>query len=621
MRKSMRRIRCVLSTIALVLLAATYATAAQITIAWDANKEPDIASYVVQWGTAAAPYSTEINVGNVTTWNLTSAVVGTTYTFRVIAVNTAGARSDASNAVSGTVTAGGTVPAPAPTFSVERATLNFGVVKSGATVTRQTPSQVLMITQQGAGTMTWSVSTSAAWLKVSPATGSGSGAFTISLNTASIPASGNVDATLVITSPEASNSPQIVTVHLRQMAAGSSLPPSGAFDTPTNNSTNVAGAIPVTGWAIDDVNVEKVELWRDAVTGEPVAGNGKVFIGNAVFVSGARPDVETVAPDAPLNYRAGWGYLLLTNVLPDIAAGKTTGGNGSFTLYAYATDAEGNQTFLGSKRITLANAAAVKPFGTIDTPAQGETISGSSYVSFGWALASTSTIPFNGSTIDVYIDGVNMGHPTYNQNRTDIATAFPGFGNSNGAVGFFIFNTTTLTNGVHTIGWLATDAAGNAEGLGSRFFTVLNGVSAQVAGSQAAQTTAQSLVDVPVAYEAVEVRRAFTPENALSIEMPEYTGRVGLKSSELEQIELHLANEFTGNTGGSYEGYLVVRGELRPLPGGSSLDAVQGIFKWQPGAAFIGGYDFVFVRTDEAGNKTKVPVHLQIGAKFGGPRK
>ena len=45
-------------------------------------------------------------------------------------------------------------------------------------------------------------------------------------------------------------------------------------------------------------------------------------------------------------------------------------------------------------------------------------------------------IPIDGSTIDVYIDGVVVGHPSYGHFRADIAALFPGYANSNGAVGF-----------------------------------------------------------------------------------------------------------------------------------------------------------------------------------------
>jgi hypothetical protein len=75
----------------------------------------------------------------------------------------------------------------------------------------------------------------------------------------------------------------------------------------------------------------------------------------------------------------------------------------------------------------------------------------------------------------VFIDNVPVGHPTYNQPRSDIATLFPGYANSNGPVGYFYIDTTTLTNGVHTISWLVTDGLGSASGIGSRYFTVSNG--------------------------------------------------------------------------------------------------------------------------------------------------
>ena len=125
--------------------------------------------------------------------------------------------------------------------------------------------------------------------------------------------------------------------------------------------------------------------------------------------------------------------------------------------------------------ITCTNATAVKLFGTIDTPGQGATVSGSAYVNFGWALTpQPGVIPVDGSTIMVYIDGVPVGQPVYNNYRSDIATLFPGLANSNGAVGYYVIDTTTLANGMHNIAWSVTDNLGRVEGIGSRYFTVLN---------------------------------------------------------------------------------------------------------------------------------------------------
>ena len=182
----------------------------------------------------------------------------------------------------------------------------------------------------------------------------------------------------------------------------------------------------------------------------------------------ARPDVQSLFPNAGDNDNAGWGFMVLTNFLPNQ-------GNGTFDLHAYAVDGAGLQTLLGTRRIVAANATSVKPFGTIDTPGQGETVSGT-IVNFGWALTpQPKIIPTNGSTISVYVDGVLRGNPVYHNNRADIAGLFPGLQNSTGAVGYFMLDTTTLTNGLHTIQWVVTDSAGETSGIGSRFFRVQNG--------------------------------------------------------------------------------------------------------------------------------------------------
>lgn len=209
----------------------------------------------------------------------------------------------------------------------------------------------------------------------------------------------------------------------------------------------------------------KVEIWRDAVPGE---SGGQLFIGDAVFVPRARPDVEALYPEYPNADTAGWGYSLLTNFLPNQ-------GNGTFRLHAYASDGDGQTTLLGTKEITVDNANATLPFGTLDTPGQGQAVSGSAYAVWGWALTPLpGIIPEDGSTIWVWVDGVPLGHPVYNLYRVDIATLFPGYANSDGAVGYFVLNTTTLANGLHSIAWSVTDNLGRAQGIGSRYFWVQN---------------------------------------------------------------------------------------------------------------------------------------------------
>jgi len=263
-----------------------------------------------------------------------------------------------------------------------------------------------------------------------------------------------------------STSPVRAIVYRLSGAFPTPAPPFGSFDTPGEGQT-VAGEVPVTGWALDDTLVNSVDIYRSPVAGEPADATGLVRLGPATFVEGARPDVAAIYATHPFKTRAGWGYMLLSNMLPG-------GGNGTFTLTAIAVDSSGDRTTLGQKAITAANSASARPFGTIDTPGQGAAVSGV-IGNFGWALTpKPSMISTDGSTITVYVDGVAVGHPTYNLFRSDIATLFPGYANSNGAVGHFSLDTRTLTNGIHTLTWVVVDNNGNSQGIGSRYFTVMN---------------------------------------------------------------------------------------------------------------------------------------------------
>jgi len=67
-------------------------------------------------------------------------------------------------------------------------------------------------------------------------------------------------------------------------------PPFVSFDTPVHGST-VSGSVSVSGRAVDDVGVQSLKIYRDPVTGE---GPGLVYIDDAVFVEGIRPDIAAL---------------------------------------------------------------------------------------------------------------------------------------------------------------------------------------------------------------------------------------------------------------------------------------------------------------------------------------
>jgi fibronectin type 3 domain-containing protein len=76
--------------------------ALELTLAWDANEEPDVDSYRLHMGTASRQYPSAFLLGKVTSYTVTDLVSGVYY-FAVTARNTAGLESDFSNEVIATI--------------------------------------------------------------------------------------------------------------------------------------------------------------------------------------------------------------------------------------------------------------------------------------------------------------------------------------------------------------------------------------------------------------------------------------------------------------------------------------------------------------------------------------
>jgi hypothetical protein len=384
-------------------------------------------------------------------------------------------------------------------------------------------------------------------------------------------------------------------------------PPFGEFSTPLNGA-NVSSSIPVTGWALDDSGVEHVKIYREE-------GNDLVFIGDASFVEGARPDVAALYPEYPNSTRAGWGYMMLTNFLPN-------GGNGTYVLHAIATDVVGKTTTLGTKTIHCDNEHAVKPFGAIDTPSQGGTASGNSFINWGWVLTpQPNSIPTDGSTLRVFVDSVNLGHPTYNIYRTDLANYFPGYANSSGAAGYMYLDTTAFSNGVHTIQWTAKDSGGNSDGIGSRYFTISNtnrsagqsGLSsgtARKAAPKASGFKRSPARELPANLaRPVLVQTGYNEDSLLMAANLDENGMNQVKVREMERVEIHLTGPAQDCR---VDGYLALGNRVMALPVGSNLDSRTGVFSWIPGPGHLGHFHLVFVVTEPDGSMSNKHVLLDI---------
>ncbi|HEY3444465.1 MAG TPA: BACON domain-containing carbohydrate-binding protein [Paludibaculum sp.] len=456
--------------------------------------------------------------------------------------------------------AGGFIPPPI--LSLDRTRLNFAARDNIAV----SPAQQVVVSF-GGGTAAWTASTNQPWLLVSPSSGTGATRLTVIINTGFLPPSGTAVGTLTISAPTATPTSKTVTVYLTRVTAPS--PPFGAFDTPTNNATNIAGSIAVTGWAMDDIGVFAVRIYRDKIGNEGVQPNGYVYIGDATFVPNARGDIEGLNPTLPASYRGGWGYLMLTNAIP---GGTLPQGNGTIRLWAIATDVEGNTTNLGSKVITLENANSKLPFGAIDSPGQGGIAVGVVNNS-GWIMTpQPNTMAAAAPHITAYIDGVPVGAVTYGQPRGDVAGLFPSYRNSAGPGATFSLDTTLYSNAMHSIFWVATDDAGNTDGIGSRFFVIENGVSAGIANpAPPVQSSVRAARPRPQRAAVPQVRTA----------------------QELERLVIDLPE-------GTWTGAHIINGEPQPLPVGSTLDNTNGAFYWHLGPGFLGRHELLFTSTDGA---------------------
>jgi hypothetical protein len=507
-------------------------------------------------------------------------------------------------------------------IALDRDQLNFGYILGG----NNPAAQSFRISNAAAGASSWIVDEDFSWLSCTPTSGNNPGLITVSVNPQGKTA-GTYTGTITVTNLNSTASPLSLQVTLKIYAKGTDSVPFGSFDTPVNGST-VRSSIPVTGWALDDVAVENVKIYRNPVPGE---GSSLVYIGDGIFVEGARPDVAKAKPGYPNNYKAGWGYMLLTNFLPNQ-------GNGVFTLHAVVSDSSGHQVSLGTKTITCDNVNAVKPFGAIDTPAQGGTASGSAFIDWGWALTpQPNNIPIDGSTIKVWVDGVNLGHPNYNNYRKDIAVLFPGYANSNGAAGYFYLDTTAYDNGVHTIQWTVKDSAGNIDGIGSRYFTIQNtgGSAVRMAQSEKRKAVAFRVMSrgqggLPPCFKNIQDRQdrgqalpMHEPRPLIPVDpsfpgpihlekgynenkepqkiYPDKNGTISVEIRELERVEVHFFQSMLN---------------ISTLPIGSTFDPETGVFCWQPGAGFLGEHKFHFISKENNGKLIGRQIKIKIVPKF-----
>jgi hypothetical protein len=434
---------------------------------------------------------------------------------------------------------------------------------------------------------------------------------------------------VTVTLTGASNTVAPIAVGLNPFVSPMAAPAVGVIDTPVDGATGITGSIAVTGWALDDVEVVSVGIYRDPVPPEPA--DGLVFVGNAVFVDGARLDLLGCVPPHAAQHPGRAGATCCSRTCSPTRATAPSASTRS------RPTARGTRPCSRTRRRSrVDNASSSAPFGAIDTPQQGETVSGT-VNNFGWVLVR---------------DGARVGRPRRRvrrrststacrsacpagwTGRSDITQAFP--------TGCADLSSTAAVHslrqhGAHQrrahdrLGRCARRTASQA-GVGSRYFTVSNGVVGSIEGAAqpggASMTVvapasaglpiddAQVLALAPAA--SVAGRRGFDPGARYRTYRQGRDGAIVVPAEELDRVELMLDGGEGGLRDTTYAGYLRTSGALGPLPIGANLDPRTGAFTWQPGVGFVGAYDFVLVRVIGGEARARYDVRIVLHPKSSG---
>lgn len=147
------------AAIALLLGLSTGAHAAadrQVTLAWNANTESNLAGYRLLYGTTPGTYSGSVDAGNTTTATATGLNSGTVYYFVVVAYNAAGQTSTPSAAVSYTVPGTPNTAPNADSFALTVAEDGQAAATLSGSDAEGDPLTYTVVSAPGKGTLTGS---------------------------------------------------------------------------------------------------------------------------------------------------------------------------------------------------------------------------------------------------------------------------------------------------------------------------------------------------------------------------------------------------------------------------------------------------------------------------------
>jgi hypothetical protein len=242
--------------------------------------------------------------------------------------------------------------------------------------------------------------------------------------------------------------------------------PFGYIDIPGPAGVEGAnGSFPVSGWALDDQDVDHIDFLMD---GQIVAGSvGRGLPSTAIYGT-TRPDVAAAFPDVPNSLYTGFQANIDTTKLI----------NGVHQLAVRVTDNQGASRVIGTRTVqVINNGANLPPFGQIDFPLDKSSLFCTtinvgipspctpdvcgfvlSNVVAGWALDVGARLDHGQvSYVELLLDGAILANTRtdciqtgtgalvncYGINRPDVARSYSGYVNADNAGFLFAFGLIT----------------------------------------------------------------------------------------------------------------------------------------------------------------------------------
>jgi photosystem II stability/assembly factor-like uncharacterized protein len=262
------------------------ANAGEGTLTWSASNLPAWLILTPDTGTAPNTVTAQVDAASLN--------CGEAYSQTISIAATGADNTPVSVAVTLTIPAA--APSPAPIIGIDPPGMKLTFETSGCGAIATSASPIFEILNSGTGSFNWSANTAESWIQFSPLSGNDGSTVTVQdIDTANLPCGTTSSGTITITSAEAGNSPQSVTVEVKDIPSEARIIPSttglGFF------ATTCKGSMDPQSFTIEN-NGGTPLGWSAAVTYAGSTGWLSIDIASGTVAAGATSPSITVTVDA-----------------------------------------------------------------------------------------------------------------------------------------------------------------------------------------------------------------------------------------------------------------------------------------------------------------------------------